>query len=199
MKIVFAPFLKTSPPHCFCTNLHKPHRGARVNTVYSGGAGGWGGEAVVRDWAAGTWKVKVKVTQSCPTLCDPTKRLTPDLLHCRQIFYQLSHRGSPRILEWYPFSRGSSRHRNQTRVSCVTGGFFASWGTREAWGYPSKRHCVHPSGLDHSLFCPGLLSKGPANIQVLSCYRLSQRFTASCEDRLHTLLKRTQAATRTLF
>ena len=34
--------------------------------------------------------------------------------HCRWILYQLSHRGSPRILEWvtYPFSRGSSQPRN---------------------------------------------------------------------------------------
>ena len=34
--------------------------------------------------------------------------------------------GSPRILEWvaYPFSSGSSRPRNQTRVSCIAGGFF---------------------------------------------------------------------------
>ena len=32
------------------------------------------------------------------------------LLHCKWILYQLSHKGSPRILEWvaYPFSRGSS-------------------------------------------------------------------------------------------
>ena len=32
------------------------------------------------------------------------------LLHCRQILYHLSLRGSPRILEWvaYPFSSGSS-------------------------------------------------------------------------------------------
>ena len=32
------------------------------------------------------------------------------LPHCRQILYQLSHKGSPRILEWvaYPFFRGSS-------------------------------------------------------------------------------------------
>ena len=32
------------------------------------------------------------------------------LLHCRQSLYQLSHKGSPRILEWvvYPFSSGSS-------------------------------------------------------------------------------------------
>ena len=36
------------------------------------------------------------------------------LLHCRQILYQLSHKGSPRILEWmaYPFSSGSSQLRN---------------------------------------------------------------------------------------
>ena len=83
-----------------------------------------------------SWGVKVKVTQSCPTLCDPmeyslwnspglntavgglsllqgifpTWRLNPGLPHCRQILYQLSHKESPRILEWvaYPFSSGSS-------------------------------------------------------------------------------------------
>ena len=44
----------------------------------------------------------------------PTQRSNTGLLHCRQILYQLSHQGSPRILEWvaYPFSRGSSQHRN---------------------------------------------------------------------------------------
>ena len=37
----------------------------------------------------------------------PTQGSNPGLLHCRQILYQLSHKGSPRILEWvaYPFSR----------------------------------------------------------------------------------------------
>ena len=36
----------------------------------------------------------------------PTQRSNPGLPHCRQILYQLSHQGSPRILEWvaYPFS-----------------------------------------------------------------------------------------------
>ena len=82
-------------------------------------------------------KVKVKVTQSRPTLCDPmdytahgtlqarntgvgslsllqaifpTQELNPGLPHCRLIIYQLSHKGGPRILEWvaYPFSSGSS-------------------------------------------------------------------------------------------
>ena len=36
----------------------------------------------------------------------PTQGLNPGLPHCRQVLYQLSHKGSPRILEWvaYPFS-----------------------------------------------------------------------------------------------
>ena len=40
----------------------------------------------------------------------PTQGLNPGLLHCRWILYQLSHKESPRILEWvtHPFSSGSS-------------------------------------------------------------------------------------------
>ena len=36
-----------------------------------------------------------------------TQTSNPGLLHCRRILYQLSHQGSPGILEWaaYPFSR----------------------------------------------------------------------------------------------
>ena len=38
----------------------------------------------------------------------PIQGLNPGLAHCRRILYQLSHKGSPRILEWvgYPFSSG---------------------------------------------------------------------------------------------
>ena len=56
------------------------------------------------------------------------------LLHCRQILYQLSHKGSPRILDWvaYSFSRRSSQPRNETRVSYFAGGFFTNWAIREA-------------------------------------------------------------------
>ena len=63
-----------------------------------------------------------------------TQGSNPGLLHCRQILYHLSHQGSPRILEWvaYPFSRGSSWPRNQTRVSYIADRFFTSWATREA-------------------------------------------------------------------
>ena len=56
------------------------------------------------------------------------------LPHCRWILYQLSHKGSPRILEWmaYLFSSGSCWPRNQTRVSSIAGGFFTNWAIREA-------------------------------------------------------------------
>ena len=50
-----------------------------------------------------------------------TQGSNPSLLHCRRILYHLSHKGSPRILEWvaYPFSSGSSQPRNRTGVSCI--------------------------------------------------------------------------------
>ena len=70
--------------------------------------------------------MEVLVAQWCPTCCDP--------MNC-------SPQGSPvlgtfqaRILEWVaiPFSRVSSRTRDQTQVSCIVGRFFTIWATREA-------------------------------------------------------------------
>ena len=45
----------------------------------------------------------------------PTQGSNPGLSHCRWIFYQPSHQGSPRILEWvaYPVSSVSSRPASQ--------------------------------------------------------------------------------------
>ena len=65
--------------------------------------------------------VTVKVTQSCQTRCDPMDYTVHGILQAR-------------ILEWiaFPISRGSSQPRDQTQVSCITGGFFTSWATREA-------------------------------------------------------------------
>ena len=65
-------------------------------------------------------KVKVKVAQSCMTICNPMDYTVHGILQ-------------DRILEWvaYPFSRGSSWPRSQTGVSCTAGGFFTSWATRE--------------------------------------------------------------------
>ena len=63
----------------------------------------------------------------------PIQGLNAGLPHCRHILYQLSHKGSQRILEWvtYPFSSWSSWPRNQTGVSCITGRFFTNWAIRE--------------------------------------------------------------------
>ena len=63
----------------------------------------------------------------------PTQGPNPGLPHCRPILYQLSPKGSPRILEWvaYPFSSESSWPRNQTVVSCIAGRFFTDWAVRK--------------------------------------------------------------------
>ena len=51
----------------------------------------------------------------------PTLELNPGLPHCRWIFYQLNHKGCPRILEWIAtsFSSGSSQARDRTQVSRI--------------------------------------------------------------------------------
>ena len=66
----------------------------------------------------------VKVTQSCPTLCDPMDYTLHGILQVR-------------MLEWvaFPFSRVSSQPRDRTQVSLIAGGFFTSWATREAQEY----------------------------------------------------------------
>ena len=58
---------------------------------------------------------EVKVAQLCPILCDPMDYIVRGIIQVR-------------ILEWvaFPFSRGSSQPRNQTRVSCIAGGFLTS-------------------------------------------------------------------------
>ena len=76
------------------------------------------------------------VTQSCLTLCDP--------MDCSPPGSSVHGILQSRILEWilflenifYPFSRGSSWPRNRTGVSCITGGFFTIWATREAPAAP---------------------------------------------------------------
>ena len=58
---------------------------------------------------------KVKVTQLCPTLCDPKDYTVHGILQAR-------------MLEWIAvaFSRGSLQPKDQTQVSCIAGGFFTS-------------------------------------------------------------------------
>ena len=78
---------------------------------------------------------------SCLQGIFPTQGSNPGLPHCWWILYQLSHKGSPRMLEWvaFSFSRGSSWPRNQTGVSCITGRFFTNCAIREA----QTPECMH--------------------------------------------------------
>ena len=66
----------------------------------------WGGGRGREDHRNHHWKVKVKVTQSCPTLCDRMDFAAHGILQAR-------------ILEWVaiPFPRGSFQSRDQTQVT----------------------------------------------------------------------------------
>ena len=68
--------------------------------------------------------VKVKVTQSCPTLCDLIDYAVHGILQAR-------------IMEWiptpFPGIFWSFQPRDQIQVSCIAGGFFTSWATTGKW------------------------------------------------------------------
>ena len=65
----------------------------------------------------------------------PTQRPKPAFPHCRRILCQLTHRGSPGILEWgaCPFSRGSSRPRNQLGSPALQEGSLPADPPGEPW------------------------------------------------------------------
>ena len=89
------------------------------------------------DETAGAWwdwgcsritstKQQVLVAQSCLTLYKP--------MDCSLPRFSVNGILQARILEWVtiPFSGGASWPRGQTQVSCLAGGFFIVWATREA-------------------------------------------------------------------
>ena len=59
--------------------------------------------------------MKVKIDQSCQTLCDPMAKTIHGILQAR-------------ILEWvaFPLSSGSSQPRDQTGISSIAGRFFTN-------------------------------------------------------------------------
>ena len=98
----------------------------------------------------------------------PTQGLNPGLPHCRQILYQLSHQGSPRILEWiaYPSSRGSSQPRNWTGVSCIAGGFFTSWATKLCMWVAAIQNRVQPDKQGTGLGRWGLILGSKSSLSL---------------------------------
>ena len=115
----------------------------------------------------------------------PTQESKPGLLQCRQILYQLSQKGSSRILEWvsYSFSSRSSQPRNWTGVFCIAGGSFTNGAMREALSllpmangykvlmiscapYISYLLTFSASALNQELLIPGLW-KEPSTLEQL--------------------------------
>ena len=94
------------------------------------------------------WLFGGLVAKLCPTL------VTPWTVACQApLFVGILQE---RILEWVaiPFSRGSSRPRNWTEVSSITGRFITDWATREIrysyiWVQNKKRTTYHSQFFHH--------------------------------------------------
>ena len=95
---------------------------------------------VPRAWSGGTkWGIMIgiytlgacSVAQSCPTLCNP--------MDCSPPGSSVHGALQGRTLEWVamPSSRGSSRPRDRTLISCTAGGFCTHGAPCEA----SYTHC----------------------------------------------------------
>ena len=89
-----------------------------------------------------------EVAQLCPTLCNPMGRSLPGS-SVHGIF-------QTRILEWVAisFSRGSSRPRDRTLVSCIAGRRFTVWTTRESQSGSETCSVVSDSLRPHELYSP---------------------------------------------
>ena len=111
------------------------------------------------------------VAKLCPTLMTPwtvaclsllrgifpAQGRNPGFPHCRRILYQLSYKGSPRILEWvaYPFSGGSSQPRNWMQGSLALQVDFLPTELRPSYTLESVKE-VTQIYYSHSSFPPTL-------------------------------------------
>ena len=120
-------------------------------------------------------KVKMLVTQSCLTLCDP--------MDCSPPGSSVPGILQAKILEWaaISFSRGSSRPRDQTHASCIGRQNLYHWVTREgymivyihAWKWSGSvvSDSLRPHGPTR-LLCPWDF---PGNNTGVGCHFLLQR------------------------
>ena len=140
--------------------------------------------------------------QNTKRISPPLPLPNPSLPHCRQILYQLSHQGSPGILEWIAssLSSESSWPRNRTRVSCIAGRLFTNWAIREAlfkasqavWGFRGgasgkdpacklrrhKRHGFDPLEKEMAIYSSILAwripwTEEPSGLQSIESQRVS--------------------------
>ena len=91
-----------------------------------------------------------------------------------------------RRLEWVasPFSRESSWPRDQTRASCIAGGFFTIWATKEA---PNNRCCAVLSHFSHVRLCDPVDYNLPGSSVhgILQARILEEATTSLFRDRTH--------------
>ena len=120
--------------------------------------------------------VCVLVAQSCPALCNATDYSPPGSSVCGIL--------QARILEWVviPFMR-SSQLRDQTWVSCIAGGFFTVWATREALHRPGANvptlHMVPiKSHISHNLRNPTPLPQSLFRLRGLAVLKLARQWLA---------------------
>ena len=119
---------------------------------------------------------EVRLTQFCPTLCDPVDYKVHGILQAR-------------ILECigFPFSRGSSQSRDRTQISYIAGRFFTSWATRlniiplsisiyhMSYVYPEKAMAPHSSTLTWKI--PWM--EEPSKLQSMRSLRVGQYWVTS--------------------
>ena len=99
-------------------------------------------------------RVCVLVTQLCPTLCDPMDSSLPG-----SSVHGISRQGYWSAIS---FSKGSSQPRDRTRVSCIAGGCFTVWTTREAHlVHEPAQNTQHPPGYSRHHFIPIVLCWAP--------------------------------------
>ena len=108
-----------------------------------------------------------RVTQSCPTLCDPTDYTLHGVLQAR-------------ILEWVaiPFSRGSSQPRDRTQVSHIAGGFFTS----RATGKPKN------TGKGSLSLLQGIFPIQESNQGLLHCRQILYQLSYEGSPKIVTVL-----------
>ena len=122
----------------------------------------------LHDWsdlAAAAWLSEVKVTQSCPALCDPLDYTVHGILQAR-------------ILEWvaFPFSKGSSQPRDRTQVSRIAG-----------WSLPAEpQGKPKNTGVGSLSLFQGIFSTQESNWGLLHCrqilYQLSYQGSHGLND-----------------
>ena len=106
-----------APPGFSVTDLSYGHCQYPANSVVIPSSSHQGEKPHQPSWQPKCPERASSVTQSCPTLCDP--------VDCSLTGSSVHGISQARILDWtaISFSRGSSRHRNQTHISRIASGF----------------------------------------------------------------------------